>query len=151
MGRPWLCWRVPRAACVIGGAVGVSDGRRKRLLDPVRGLRTSGRATVLGVRLPSGILNRAAGRNRRDLARGVDVARTVDGWSEGLGHRVDVAGHPLAQLLEAAVIPGAFLLVRGRLGHFINGQIVGSASPVRWAVIFPGFDEPRHLAPSVTR
>ncbi|MGI9525012.1 MAG: prolipoprotein diacylglyceryl transferase [Hyphomicrobiaceae bacterium] len=51
---------------------------------------------------------------------------------------------PLARLLDEVAIPAAFFLALGRLGNFINGQIVGSVTQMPWGVIFPGFDEPRH-------
>jgi phosphatidylglycerol:prolipoprotein diacylglycerol transferase len=51
---------------------------------------------------------------------------------------------PLARLLDEAAIPAAFFLALGRLGNFINGQIVGSVTNMPWGVIFPGFEVPRH-------
>lgn len=51
---------------------------------------------------------------------------------------------PLLPLADALVIPGAFLLGMGRLGNFIDGQIVGSMTDVWWAVKFPDADGFRH-------
>lgn len=46
--------------------------------------------------------------------------------------------------LFATVVPLALML--GRIGNFINGELVGKVSNVSWAVIFPrhGGDLPRH-------
>lgn len=37
---------------------------------------------------------------------------------------------PLLELADALVIPGAFMLGMGRIGNFIDGQIVGSMTSV---------------------
>jgi phosphatidylglycerol:prolipoprotein diacylglycerol transferase len=47
-------------------------------------------------------------------------------------------------LADALVIPGAFLMGMGRIGNFIDGQIVGSLTDVFWAVKFPYADGFRH-------
>ncbi len=52
---------------------------------------------------------------------------------------------PFLALADTLVIPGAFLMGVGRLGNFIDGQIVGSVTDVWWAVTFPyagGFRHP---------
>lgn len=52
---------------------------------------------------------------------------------------------PLLEIADALVIPGAFLMGVGRIGNFIDGQIVGSVTDVPWAVQFPdavGFRHP---------
>lgn len=46
--------------------------------------------------------------------------------------------------LIAACAPMGILLVRS--ANFVNGEIVGSPSDLPWAMVFPGFDEPRHPA-----
>lgn len=51
---------------------------------------------------------------------------------------------PFLGLADALVIPGAFLMGMGRLGNFIDGQIVGSVTDVWWAVKFPYADGFRH-------
>jgi len=51
---------------------------------------------------------------------------------------------PVLELADALVIPGALLLGLGRLGNFIDGQIVGSVTGVWWAVKFPDADGYRH-------
>jgi phosphatidylglycerol:prolipoprotein diacylglycerol transferase len=51
---------------------------------------------------------------------------------------------PFLRLADALVIPGAFLMGVGRIGNFIDGQIVGSLTDVPWAVKFPDTDGFRH-------
>lgn len=51
---------------------------------------------------------------------------------------------PFLALADALVIPGAFLMGVGRIGNFIDGQIVGSVTDVWWAVKFPDADGFRH-------
>lgn len=47
-------------------------------------------------------------------------------------------------LADALVIPGAFLMGMGRIGNFIDGQIVGSLTQVWWGVQFPDAEGFRH-------
>ena len=51
---------------------------------------------------------------------------------------------PFLALADTLVIPGAFLMGVGRIGNFIDGQIVGSVTNVWWAVDFPYADGFRH-------
>ncbi len=51
---------------------------------------------------------------------------------------------PFLRLADALVIPAAFLMGIGRLGNFIDGQIVGAVTEVWWAVKFPDADGFRH-------
>jgi phosphatidylglycerol:prolipoprotein diacylglycerol transferase len=51
---------------------------------------------------------------------------------------------PFLALADALVIPGAFLMGMGRIGNFIDGQIVGSVSDVWWGVKFPYAEGFRH-------
>jgi phosphatidylglycerol:prolipoprotein diacylglycerol transferase len=51
---------------------------------------------------------------------------------------------PFLLLADMLVVPGAFLMGVGRLGNFVDGQIVGSVTDVRWAVKFPYADGFRH-------
>jgi phosphatidylglycerol---prolipoprotein diacylglyceryl transferase len=51
---------------------------------------------------------------------------------------------PFLLLADALVIPAAFLMGIGRLGNFIDGQIVGAVTDVSWAVKFPDADGFRH-------
>jgi phosphatidylglycerol:prolipoprotein diacylglycerol transferase len=51
---------------------------------------------------------------------------------------------PFLPLADALVIPGALLMGLGRIGNFIDGQIVGSVTDVWWAIKFPHADGFRH-------
>jgi phosphatidylglycerol:prolipoprotein diacylglycerol transferase len=51
---------------------------------------------------------------------------------------------PFLALADTLVVPGAFLLGMGRIGNFIDGQIVGSVTDVWWAVKFPDAEGFRH-------
>lgn len=50
----------------------------------------------------------------------------------------------LLELADAIVIPGAFLMGMGRIGNFIDGQIVGAVTDVAWGVQFPDAEGFRH-------
>lgn len=47
-------------------------------------------------------------------------------------------------ITDALVIPGAFILGVGRMGNFIDGQIVGSVTTAWWGIKFPDADGFRH-------
>ncbi|MBI4526999.1 MAG: prolipoprotein diacylglyceryl transferase [Deltaproteobacteria bacterium] len=47
-------------------------------------------------------------------------------------------------MTDALAVPAAFILGVGRLGNFIDGQIVGSITDMPWAVKFPDADGFRH-------
>jgi phosphatidylglycerol:prolipoprotein diacylglycerol transferase len=47
-------------------------------------------------------------------------------------------------LADALVIPGTFLMGLGRIGNFIDGQIVGRVTSVWWGIKFPDADGFRH-------
>jgi len=51
---------------------------------------------------------------------------------------------PYRQVFDALAIPAAMILAVGRLGNFIDGQIVGSVTSVPWAVKFPNAEGFRH-------
>jgi phosphatidylglycerol:prolipoprotein diacylglycerol transferase len=51
---------------------------------------------------------------------------------------------PFLPLADALVIPAAFLMGLGRIGNFIDGQIVGAVTDVWWAVQFPDAEGFRH-------
>ena len=55
-----------------------------------------------------------------------------------------VTRKPFLELADELVIPGAFLMGVGRIGNFIDGQIVGRATDVWWAVQFPDAPGARH-------
>jgi len=51
---------------------------------------------------------------------------------------------PLLVMLDAMAIPAALILAVGRLGNFIDGEIVGRVTSVPWAVKFPDAEGFRH-------
>jgi phosphatidylglycerol:prolipoprotein diacylglycerol transferase len=51
---------------------------------------------------------------------------------------------PFLAIADALSIPGAFMMGMGRIGNFIDGQIVGSVTSVWWAVQFPDVPGFRH-------
>lgn len=51
---------------------------------------------------------------------------------------------PFLTLTDALAVPAAFILGVGRLGNFIDGQIVGSVTDMWWAVKFPDAEGFRH-------
>lgn len=48
------------------------------------------------------------------------------------------------QLTDALAIPAALIMAFGRIGNFVDGQIVGSETAVPWAVKFPDAEGFRH-------
>ena len=53
-------------------------------------------------------------------------------------------GKSLLLIADQLVIPGSYLMGMGRIGNFIDGQIVGSITNVCWAVQFPDAPGFRH-------
>ncbi len=53
-------------------------------------------------------------------------------------------GKPILLVADALVVPAAFLMGMGRIGNFIDGQIVGAVTDVWWAVKFPDAEGFRH-------
>jgi len=51
---------------------------------------------------------------------------------------------PFLAIADELVIPGAFLMGTGRIGNFIDGQIVGSVTSMPWGVKFPDAEGFRH-------
>jgi phosphatidylglycerol:prolipoprotein diacylglycerol transferase len=51
---------------------------------------------------------------------------------------------PFLALADTLAVPGAFLMGVGRLGNFIDGQIVGAVTDGWWGVRFPYADGFRH-------
>ncbi len=66
------------------------------------------------------------------------------GAAVGCGLFCAVYKHSLLRVADALVIPGAFLMGLGRLGNFIDGQIVGGVTDVAWGVKFPDAEGFRH-------
>ena len=53
-------------------------------------------------------------------------------------------GMPFLGITDALAIPAAVIMGLGRIGNFIDGQIVGSVTTVWWAVKFPDAEGLRH-------
>ncbi len=53
-------------------------------------------------------------------------------------------GKSFLQVADALAIPGAFIMGAGRLGNFVDGQIVGAPTDAWWGVLFPDTEGPRH-------
>ena len=51
---------------------------------------------------------------------------------------------PFRPIFDALAIPAAFILGCGRIGNFIDGQIVGSVTTLPWGVRFPDAEGFRH-------
>jgi phosphatidylglycerol:prolipoprotein diacylglycerol transferase len=51
---------------------------------------------------------------------------------------------PFRPMFDALAIPAALIMGFGRIGNFIDGQIVGSITTVPWAIQFPEADGFRH-------
>jgi phosphatidylglycerol:prolipoprotein diacylglycerol transferase len=51
---------------------------------------------------------------------------------------------PVLELADDLAIAGAFIMGAGRLGNFMDGQIVGAETDVWWGVQFPDADGVRH-------
>jgi phosphatidylglycerol:prolipoprotein diacylglycerol transferase len=66
------------------------------------------------------------------------------GAAVGVGLFAAVRRKPFLPLCDALVVPGALLMGLGRIGNFIDGQIVGAETDVWWAVKFPDAEGFRH-------
>ena len=53
-------------------------------------------------------------------------------------------GKSFLQVCDMLVVPGAFIMGVGRIGNFIDGQIVGSLTDMPWGVQFPDAEGFRH-------
>jgi phosphatidylglycerol:prolipoprotein diacylglycerol transferase len=70
---------------------------------------------------------------------GILLGGTLSAW---LFCRLNQKG--FLALADELVIPVAFIMGLGRIGNFIDGQIIGSVTDVWWAVKFPDADGFRH-------
>jgi len=70
---------------------------------------------------------------------GVLLGVVIGTWMFGRFH-----GKSLLAVADELVIPGSYLMGMGRIGNFIDGQIVGSVTNVWWAVQFPDAPGFRH-------
>ncbi len=66
------------------------------------------------------------------------------GAATAAGAFVLVYRKPFLSLVDELVIPGSLLMGAGRIGNFIDGQIVGSATEIWWGVQFPDAEGFRH-------
>lgn len=55
-----------------------------------------------------------------------------------------ISGKPFLAMTDALAAPASFILGVGRIGNFIDGQILGSVTSVPWAVKFPDAEGFRH-------
>ncbi|HUR99839.1 MAG TPA: prolipoprotein diacylglyceryl transferase [Pyrinomonadaceae bacterium] len=55
-----------------------------------------------------------------------------------------ISGKPFLTMTDVLAPPASFILGMGRIGNFIDGQILGSVTNVPWAVKFPDADGFRH-------
>ena len=55
-----------------------------------------------------------------------------------------LTGRSFLKLADALAVPGAFMMGIGRIGNFIDGQIVGGLTDAWWAVKFPYAEGFRH-------
>jgi phosphatidylglycerol:prolipoprotein diacylglycerol transferase len=55
-----------------------------------------------------------------------------------------ISGKPFLVMTDLLAAPASFILGAGRIGNFIDGQILGSVTDVAWAVKFPDADGFRH-------
>jgi phosphatidylglycerol:prolipoprotein diacylglycerol transferase len=53
-------------------------------------------------------------------------------------------GRSFLAVADALAIPGAYIMGMGRIGNFIDGQIVGSPTDLPWGVAFPDAEGFRH-------
>lgn len=75
------------------------------------------------------------GMSTHGVLLGVVVATLLFCW---------LHGKELLMIGDQLVIPGSYLMGMGRIGNFIDGQIVGSITNVWWAVQFPDAPGFRH-------
>ncbi len=68
----------------------------------------------------------------------------IVGGAAGVGLFCIVRRVPFRPIFDALAIAAALILACGRIGNFIDGQIVGSVTDVPWAVQFPEADGFRH-------
>ena len=55
-----------------------------------------------------------------------------------------ITGKPFLLMTDVLAAPASFILGVGRIGNFIDGQILGSVTTVPWSVKFPDADGFRH-------
>ena len=55
-----------------------------------------------------------------------------------------IRGRTFLSMTDELAVPGAFIMGLGRLGNFIDGQIMGAPTDMWWGVVFPDTDIARH-------
>lgn len=55
-----------------------------------------------------------------------------------------ISGQPFLVMTDVLAAPASFILGAGRIGNFVDGQILGSVTTVPWAVKFPDAEGFRH-------
>ena len=55
-----------------------------------------------------------------------------------------ISGKPFLVMTDLLAAPASFILGAGRIGNFVDGQILGSVTDVAWAVKFPDAEGFRH-------
>ncbi|MHA1189303.1 MAG: prolipoprotein diacylglyceryl transferase [Alphaproteobacteria bacterium] len=53
-------------------------------------------------------------------------------------------GKSFLATIDQAVVPAAFLFAIGRVGNFLEGGVIGSATTLPWGVLYPDLDSARH-------
>jgi phosphatidylglycerol:prolipoprotein diacylglycerol transferase len=72
-------------------------------------------------------------------SHGLLLGGCVGAWLFGRSRR-----RSFLEIADVLTVPAALLLALGRLGNFVDGQIVGSVTELRWGVKFPDADGFRH-------
>jgi phosphatidylglycerol---prolipoprotein diacylglyceryl transferase len=75
---------------------------------------------------------------------GMSTHGLLFGGLVGIGVFALVYRRPFLEITDALAIPAAVIMGLGRLGNFVDGQIVGSETGVWWAVKFPDAEGFRH-------
>lgn len=72
-------------------------------------------------------------------SHGVLLGALIATWGFAARKRI-----PALVMLDEIVVPGVFLLAVGRIGNFIEGGVIGSATTMPWGFIYPDVAGPRH-------
>lgn len=75
---------------------------------------------------------------------GMSTHGLLAGGLLGIGTFCWIRKRAFLAVTDALVVPAALILGLGRLGNFVDGQIVGSLTSVPWAVKFPDAEGFRH-------
>jgi phosphatidylglycerol---prolipoprotein diacylglyceryl transferase len=75
---------------------------------------------------------------------GMSTHGLLIGAATGVALFCRLRGRDFLEIADALTIPGALLMGIGRIGNFIDGQIVGSVTDLPWGVLFPDAEGFRH-------